>query len=30
VRGLESFRQLFETLTTAKGAIKVFCQVADH
>jgi threonine dehydrogenase-like Zn-dependent dehydrogenase len=29
VRGLESFRQLFETLTTAKGAIKVFCQVAD-
>jgi threonine dehydrogenase-like Zn-dependent dehydrogenase len=29
VRGLENFRQLFETLTTAKGAIKVFCQVAD-
>jgi hypothetical protein len=29
VRGLASFRQLFETLTTAKGAIKVFCQVAD-
>jgi glucose 1-dehydrogenase len=29
VTGLGSFRQLFETLTTAKGAIKVFCQVAD-
>jgi threonine dehydrogenase-like Zn-dependent dehydrogenase len=29
VKGLESFRQLFETLTTAKDAIKVFCQVAD-
>jgi len=29
VRGLDGYRQLFETLTTAKGAIKVFCQVAD-
>jgi threonine dehydrogenase-like Zn-dependent dehydrogenase len=29
VRGLESFRQLFETLITTKGAIKVFCHVAD-
>jgi threonine dehydrogenase-like Zn-dependent dehydrogenase len=29
VRDLENFRQLFETLTTVKGAIKVFCQVAD-
>lgn len=29
VRGLDSFRQLFETLTTARGAIKVFCHVAD-
>jgi threonine dehydrogenase-like Zn-dependent dehydrogenase len=29
VRGLESFRELFETLSTAKGAIKVFCNVAD-
>jgi len=28
VRGLENFRELFETLTTAKGAIKVFCEVA--
>lgn len=29
VRGLESYRELFEKLTTAKGAIKVFCEVAD-
>jgi threonine dehydrogenase-like Zn-dependent dehydrogenase len=29
VTGLESFRLLFETLTAAKGAIKVFCNVAD-
>src|SRR5262245_8142984 len=29
VRGLESFRQLFDALTTAKGAIKVFCNVAE-
>jgi glucose 1-dehydrogenase len=28
VKGLESYRTLFETLTTAKGAIKVFCEVA--
>jgi len=28
VRGLENFRELFETLTTAKGTIKVFCEVA--
>ena len=28
VRGLENFRELFEKLTTAKGAIKVFCKVA--
>lgn len=28
VRGLENFRELFEKLTTAKGAIKVFCEVA--
>jgi len=27
VTGLESYRQLFETLTTAKGAIKVYCEV---
>ena len=28
VKGLESYRELFEKLTTAKGAIKVFCEVA--
>ncbi len=29
VRGLENYEKLFEALTTAKGAIKVFCEVAD-
>lgn len=29
VKGLENYRELFETLTSAKGAIKVFCVVAD-
>lgn len=29
VKGLENFSELFEKLTTAKGAIKVFCEVAD-
>jgi glucose 1-dehydrogenase len=29
VRGLENYRELFEKLTLAKGAIKVFCEVAD-
>jgi len=29
VRGLENYRELFEKLTTVKGAIKVFCEVAD-
>ena len=29
VKGLENYRDLFDTLTTAKGAIKVFCEVAD-
>ncbi|MGH7320680.1 MAG: glucose 1-dehydrogenase [Candidatus Rokuibacteriota bacterium] len=29
VRGLERHEALFETLTTARGAIKVFCVVAD-
>ncbi len=29
VKGLENYKELFEKLTTAKGAIKVFCQVAD-
>jgi threonine dehydrogenase-like Zn-dependent dehydrogenase len=28
VKGLERYRELFEQLTTAKGAIKVFCEVA--
>ena len=29
VRGLENWRLLLDTLTTAKGAIKVYCQVAE-
>jgi glucose 1-dehydrogenase len=29
VNGLENYRQIFDKLTSAKGAIKVFCQVAD-
>ena len=29
VRGLENYRELMDTLTTAKGAIKVYCEVAD-
>jgi threonine dehydrogenase-like Zn-dependent dehydrogenase len=28
VRGLDSYRLLLDTLTTARGAIKVFCEVA--
>ena len=28
VRGLGNYRQLIETLTTAKDAIKVYCEVA--
>ncbi|HSB10140.1 MAG TPA: glucose 1-dehydrogenase [Blastocatellia bacterium] len=28
VKGLDNYSTLFETLTTAKGAIKVFCEVA--
>lgn len=28
VKGLENYRELFEQLTNAKGAIKVFCEVA--
>jgi hypothetical protein len=28
VPGLESYRQLFDNLTAARGAIKVFCDVA--
>lgn len=29
VKGLENYKELFEKLTTAKGAIKVFCEVAE-
>lgn len=29
VKGLGNYGELFEKLTTAKGAIKVFCEVAD-
>ena len=29
VKGLENYRELFEKLTTAKGAIKVYCEVAE-
>lgn len=29
VKGLENYAELFAKLTTAKGAIKVFCEVAD-
>ena len=29
VKGLENYRELFEKLTSAKGAIKVFCEVAE-
>ena len=28
VKGLACYRELIEALTTAKGAIKVFCEVA--
>ena len=28
VKGLENYEQLLKTLTEAKGAIKVFCEVA--
>jgi threonine dehydrogenase-like Zn-dependent dehydrogenase len=30
VKGLENYAQLFETLTSARGAIKVYCQVAEE
>jgi glucose 1-dehydrogenase len=29
VKGLENYQELFEKLTTARGAIKVFCEVAE-
>ena len=28
VKGLKNYRELFDKLTTARGAIKVFCEVA--
>lgn len=30
VKGLENYERLFENLTTAKGAIKVFCEVGSE
>ncbi len=29
VKGLDNYRELFETLTGATGAIKIYCEVAD-
>jgi threonine dehydrogenase-like Zn-dependent dehydrogenase len=29
VKGLENYQELLDKLTTAKGAIKVFCEVAE-
>jgi hypothetical protein len=29
VKGLERYRELFEALTTAKGAIKIYMEVAE-
>jgi hypothetical protein len=29
VKGLENYNELFDKLTTAKEAIKIFCEVAD-
>jgi glucose 1-dehydrogenase len=29
VKGLENYRELFEKLTEARGAIKVYCQIAE-
>jgi glucose 1-dehydrogenase len=29
VKGLDNYRELFDKLTTAKGAIKVYCEVAE-
>ena len=28
IKGLDNYRQLMRTLTEAKGAIKVFCEIA--
>ena len=30
VRGLDNYRELIDTLSTARGAIKVYCEVADE
>ncbi len=30
VKGLENYKELFEKLTNSKGAIKVYCEVADR
>ena len=30
VKGLENWKLLLDTLTTAKGAIKVYCEVAEE
>ena len=29
VKGLDNYRELLDTLTTAKSAIKVYCEVAN-
>jgi hypothetical protein len=29
VKGLDRYRELLDELTTARGAIKVYCEVAD-
>jgi hypothetical protein len=29
IQGLKRYAQLYETLTTSRGAIKVYCQVAE-
>jgi hypothetical protein len=29
VKGLENYQELFEKLLNARGAIKIFCEVAD-
>jgi hypothetical protein len=30
IEGLENYAQLLETLSTVKGAIKVYCRVAEE
>jgi hypothetical protein len=29
VKGLEHYQELFDHLTMAKGAIKIYCELAD-